>query len=281
MNFSVLSNMPKCLPEHWNPFRSNKAKRQPTLAGSPSRSECGDEKYGLFVLIDKPAEQEGGIDIVAVHGLGGNYIETWRGKDPASDQHYNWLSDVLPGEIPTARIMSFGYDSAVFSKSVVDIRGYASQLLEELLAKRSTVAEKKRPILFLCHNLGGIVFKKALIQAHECSQYEELLKGVKGVAFGGGTPLRGSEVANWTTLLGNLINVIPVSMRTTILKGLKRTSEELLGISQSFVDRGARLKITSFYESENLNGVNFVVCLLAVPASALLHLRYRMNTAFP
>ncbi|XXH00550.1 hypothetical protein Hte_006898 [Hypoxylon texense] len=226
------------------------------------------EKHGLFVLVEKPSELEGGIDIVAIHGLNGHYIETWSAQVPGSDQRYNWLEAALPDAIPNARIMSFGYDSAVFSQSVADINDYAQQLLVGLLVKRHTAAERARPILFLCHSLGGIVFKKALIQAHEHNRYNALLKEIKGVAFFG-TPHRGSSVANWATLLGNLVKVIPTGMRTTILKGLKTNSRELQGISQSFVERGAELNITSFYEMYKLDGAKLII----VPKdSALLHL---------
>jgi protein SERAC1 len=72
-----------------------------------------------------------------------------------------WLRDFLPQQVPHARIMSFGYDSEVlFSKSTCDVGTFAEQLLESLLSRRMGVAEA-RPIVFICHSLGGIVVKKA------------------------------------------------------------------------------------------------------------------------
>lgn len=71
-----------------------------------------------------------------------------------------WLRDFLPQQIPHARIMSFGYDSVLlFSKSTSDVGTFAEQLLESLLSRRMNVPDT-RPIIFICHSLGGIVVKK-------------------------------------------------------------------------------------------------------------------------
>jgi len=50
--------------------------------------------------------------IIALHGLGGDAFKTWTDK-----QGHLWLRDSLPGHIPDARIMTFGYDSATWSGS--------------------------------------------------------------------------------------------------------------------------------------------------------------------
>ncbi|KAL6240249.1 hypothetical protein RBB50_012854 [Rhinocladiella similis] len=49
------------------------------------------------------------LDIVAVHGLGGDAINTW--TQPKSKKF--WLRDFLPQQIPGARIMTFGYNADV------------------------------------------------------------------------------------------------------------------------------------------------------------------------
>lgn len=94
--------------------------------------------------------------IVAVHGLGGDAWNTWTWTDHESTKM--WLEDFLPAAVPNSRIMTFGYDSAVaFSKSVSGIEGFAKQLLYRLQFMRES---KDRPIIFICHSLGGIVVKK-------------------------------------------------------------------------------------------------------------------------
>ena len=135
-----------------NPFRSKLV----STARSTSKTE-----YGLHVLVDKHCDGLGLVDIVAIHGLNGHHERTWTAAAPATGVAVNWLKDLLPIEVTSARIMSFSYNSTVqFSKSTADISTYADQLLEHLLAARSKGSESSRPILFICHSLGGIVFKE-------------------------------------------------------------------------------------------------------------------------
>lgn len=119
------------------------------------------EQLGLFPF--QPDSAESFVDIVAVHGLGGHYEDTWTWK-PAnanSDTPCNWLKDLLPVEIPNARIMSFRYNSAVApSHSIGDISTFAVQLVQLLRRERDSDRQRRRPIIFVCHGLGGIVVKR-------------------------------------------------------------------------------------------------------------------------
>jgi hypothetical protein len=73
-----------------------------------------------------------------------------------------WLRDFLPSQLPSARIMSFGYNSdTALSKAVTDIDDVATMLLSRLDLFRQLEEERKRPIVFISHSLGGIVVKKA------------------------------------------------------------------------------------------------------------------------
>jgi hypothetical protein len=77
--------------------------------------------YGLHVFINKDKEGLNLVDIVAIHGLNGHYVNTWTTALEDGSQ-VNWLRDLLPKEVPNARIMSFSYNSTVlFSKSTSDI----------------------------------------------------------------------------------------------------------------------------------------------------------------
>lgn len=96
------------------------------------------------------------LSIVAVHGLGGDWAETW--TDPNGKL---WLRDFLPFQIPSARIMSYGYNSkTIFTKSVSSITSEAESLLYRLDLERDSREQKTKPIIFVAHSLGGIVVKK-------------------------------------------------------------------------------------------------------------------------
>jgi hypothetical protein len=119
------------------------------------------EQYGLFPF--QPESAESFVDIFAVHGLGGHYEDTWTWTpaNPKSDTPCNWLKDLLPAEIPNARIMSFGYNSAVArSRSIGDISTFAEQLVQLVRLERHSDRQRRRPIIFVCHSLGGIIVKK-------------------------------------------------------------------------------------------------------------------------
>lgn len=132
-------------------------------AAQASDDEVDQEwgQFGMFILSDKAENEAGVVDIIAIHGLNGHYLNTWTTSKAGVE--CNWLKNLLPKQIPNARIMSFGYNSSVqFSKSTAGIGSFAEELLEAIMSWRGTVIEKARPIIFICHSLGGIVFKKVV-----------------------------------------------------------------------------------------------------------------------
>jgi hypothetical protein len=74
------------------------------------------------------------VDVVAVHGLGGDFYNTWTFEQGGNQkQKPFWLSDFLPTDLPGARVFTFGYPSKFgSSKSVAEVRDYARMLLQSL-----------------------------------------------------------------------------------------------------------------------------------------------------
>ena len=139
---------------------STKADNQQEVPVERGEDE-GHGHLGMHVLISKESNEEDLVDIVALHGLGGHYRKTWTANSAVLGKSKNWLEDFLPEQIPNARIMSYGYNSTVqLSKSVADIGTFAEQLLHSLMAKRRSQNERNRPVIFICHSLGGLVFKQ-------------------------------------------------------------------------------------------------------------------------
>ena len=109
-----------------------------------------------------------------MHGLGGDFYRTWASND--SQKQILWLSQLLPQDLPGARIFSFGYESApTFSRSVAGITDSANRLLHHVKYITEKVCEKSQayraqiltnlqwpdqPVIFICHSLGGIIVKE-------------------------------------------------------------------------------------------------------------------------
>jgi hypothetical protein len=68
--------------------------------------------------------------------------------------------------------MSYGYNSrTAFSKAVTDINDEAAMLLDRLNGERESKDQKVRPIIFVSHNLGGIIVKKVRVLSIMAIQY--------------------------------------------------------------------------------------------------------------
>ena len=208
------------------------------------------------------------LSIIAIHGLNGDPYRTW------TDGERFWLQDFLPSAFPKARIFTYGYNSGVaFTGSASKVDDYARTLLERLKAKRREFdSDVKRPILFICHSLGGIVFKKAMVIAHERSErYRAISRDTYGVLFMG-TPHRGSDMAFWTTVFGKMADTLTLgSIRTQLLQDLQPKSACLGTICSQFVERAQSLRIFTFYERLRIKGMPGLVRRSCIKIGALLN----------
>jgi hypothetical protein len=69
-----------------------------------------------------------------VHGLNGHCEKTW-----TAGNGVNWLRDLLPHDLPNARILSWGYDANTHSSSRVSCQylfDHARTLVSELCLER-------------------------------------------------------------------------------------------------------------------------------------------------
>lgn len=232
----------------------------PTLPVLPSVTHAPKEKIGLFELSTNESKKS--IDVVAVHGLQGEVYRTWE-----HDNGSLWLRDFLPADIPNARIMTFGYDSTTaFSKSVAKIEDMALELLNHLSAKRSPAqpGTPSKPIVLICHSLGGIVVKKSIALAHDCSSnldYRDISANTKAIAFLG-VPHNGSNSARWAGFAANLLKSasIIISTNTAIVSDLEKGSTTLANISKQFVEKTPNMILYTFYETERLHGIIVCIC---------------------
>ncbi|KAM0805341.1 hypothetical protein BDR22DRAFT_393554 [Usnea florida] len=75
-----------------------------------------------------------------------------------------WLRDILPNVVLNARVATYSYDSDWRDADIkTSLRKCGEQLLNVLLQNRSAEKEKRRPLVFIGHSLGGLVIKQVSV----------------------------------------------------------------------------------------------------------------------
>ncbi|CAG7918386.1 unnamed protein product [Penicillium olsonii] len=201
------------------------------------------------------------IDIVFVHGLNGHPQNSWTSKNTGCFWPVDLLPDILAAQRP--RILTYGYNANVtaFTDGVSkdSVVSHAETLASSLAANRNLRNATNRPIVFICHSLGGLVVKRALIYSRSLSNEKtEHLRSVYVSTFGIlflGTPHNGSDIAKWGLLLNNICNaMLPKKFIETspqLVKTLRANNETLQHINSLFVDIMGRFHIYFFHETRS------------------------------
>ncbi|KAI3534441.1 hypothetical protein CSPX01_12058 [Colletotrichum filicis] len=213
------------------------------------------ELNSLRVIAFPEAPLKTDVDIVAVHGLNlsgtKNYSsEAWSSGDKM------WLKDFLPTKMPRARIMVYGYDAIpAFRKSREGIQEWVINLLELLTMERDD--EPDRPLIFVCHSLGGIVVKRAMTEAKQNTRYQAIHQATYGMAFFG-TPHNGSKLGSLAAIVANVFSVAIGNRQPSFMEALGRNSLFADVIREDFRHGLERFNVLSYYEtkpSENMPGL--------------------------
>ncbi|KAI1389255.1 uncharacterized protein F4822DRAFT_442625 [Hypoxylon trugodes] len=159
-----------------------------------------DDEFNWMTVLYAAAEPD--IDICAIHGLNGNAFDTW-----AAENGHMWLRDFLPQHtrFKNSRIMTFGYSSLLRdSRNGAALAEWAHSLLQSIVSLRKSHPECTRPMIFVCHSLGGLVVREAMIQLHDFpNRYHGLSVKQCGLIFLS-TPHSGAIAADWNEYLVEL-----------------------------------------------------------------------------
>jgi triacylglycerol esterase/lipase EstA (alpha/beta hydrolase family) len=149
--------------------------------------------------------------------------------------------------LPNARILLFGYNSNVaFETSIAGVREQASNLLNRLASKREDAEE--RPIIFVAHSLGGIVVKRALVEAKLDDTYEAIRNATYGIAFFG-TPHQGGNFAKLGDIAVNIVREVLRNPKNTFMEALKKNSLFSDTLVDDFRHQQEEFYILSFFET--------------------------------
>ncbi|KAK5807088.1 hypothetical protein VI817_001346 [Penicillium citrinum] len=190
--------------------------------------------------------------IIFVHGLDENATSAWTHEESGCF----WPLDLLSKENDIkARILSLEYKADVpsfFGSSSADrILHHAQTLVEELNAEREHDGSNRRPIFFICHGLGGIIVKKALIYSSmstssKVSHLHSIFTSTFGLIFFG-TPHEGVQKANWSLLTSGWKGLL--KDRSNLVSAMQKDSETLENITEQFAPLLKHFHIHNFWES--------------------------------
>lgn len=186
------------------------------------------------------------LDVIFIHGLGGDHVETW--KPPLGDA---WPQRVANAH-PDVQVWALSYPAKVgqlLSIGEVDqpgTRGLSVLATERMITKK---VGERRPCIFVCHSLGGLLVKRILLDAWAADPRNERRfrhEGVKAVMFCG-TPHRGSAIATVLKSMEWVKNMAPGIVMTYLgwdharfsgvaARCLGRTSELIKELEQNNVE---------------------------------------------
>ncbi|KAL8646466.1 MAG: hypothetical protein Q9210_006126 [Variospora velana] len=127
----------------------------------------------------------------------------------------------------------------------------------------------RRPIVFVCHSLGGIIAKKALLLGVSGEQ-AKVQDAVYGVVFLA-TPHNGSNIATCGKIIANIVTACsPLNPAKRIIGALQKDSKVLLEITEDFVPRTSTLQLVSFFEMK-MTSIGFYKTMIVEQDSAILH----------
>ncbi|KAG9506092.1 hypothetical protein J7337_003071 [Fusarium musae] len=127
------------------------------------------------------ATDQASADIIALHGLGGDWNRTW------SSFGYCWLKHALVPKFPSCRILSLNFPDmlSILSAHPPDING----LIHDIIRDRRQENRSKSPIIFLGHSFGGTVLKQMYVATHPSNtddpEYKALHSQIRGYVFFG------------------------------------------------------------------------------------------------
>jgi len=188
------------------------------------------------------------LDIIFIHGITGDPTSTWINK---SDEFWPaWLVQDLSGVC----IYTAGYPSSLFAKwtkKEMDLHERASNLVEHLVSN----GIGKRPLVFVCHSLGGLIAKemfRACCEAQD-EDWQALANQLKQVVFFA-TPHLGAPLAA-------VFKTCFSGISSSFLDTLSDESGYLSSLNVSFRDLAVKhdLSTVAYYEKYKTKNVALVV----------------------
>lgn len=180
-------------------------------------------------------------DLVFVHGLDGDAISTWHPIDDRKSFWPEWLGQ----DFPNVGIWSLGYavSASAWKSHSMPLTDRATNTLDLL----ELDGFGKRPIVFVCHSLGGLLVKQTLRDAFDSKDFliRAIANQTKVIVFLS-TPHSGADLASWVKHIGTIL-------RSTVSVGeLEAHHPRLRDLNTWYRNHVDDLGVTTFVYCEKL-----------------------------
>ena len=178
-------------------------------------------------------------NVIFVHGLSGDQSETWQSGNKDKVFWPSWYHEEFEG----LAIYSLGYPASKFAATEQDLFQRATNALDYIAARELA----DRPIVFVCHSLGGLLVKSLLRQAKEATDagYNQVAQATRIVVFIA-TPHTGASLAS----IGQTVMPHLVSSHVKLLANDTGTLTELNQAYRNFCDSCPHVRTVVYYETQ-------------------------------
>jgi hypothetical protein len=192
-------------------------------------------------------------DVIFVHGLTGDAVGTWTcsaSSEPEGKFWPHWLS----ADLPSLSFYTIGYPAGIFAhwaKKEMNLHERAKATLETLAG----YSFGDKPIVFICHSLGGLLVKQLLRTAAESNDdgWKRIADSCAGIFFLA-TPHTGSSLAA-------LLKTFVQRFASVHIEKLSTKSPELDDLNESFraYCHGRKIDVAVYYEKYKTHKAAIIV----------------------
>jgi predicted alpha/beta hydrolase family esterase len=191
--------------------------------------------------------------------LDGDAVTTWHPSDMPEDFWPKWLGN----DVSNVGIWSVGYavSSTAWKGTAMPLVDRATNILD--LLELDDIGT--RPIVFICHSLGGLLVKQLL--RHACDsgnpEYQKIADQTKAIVFLS-TPHSGADLASWLQHIGSLLRA------TVTIDELQAHDPNLRDLNQWYRNHKeiSKIKTLVYCEKQTVGGILVVNETTADPGIA-------------
>lgn len=219
--------------------------------------------HGISETCNDPQRK---ADVVFIHGLGGDAFGTWRHGDGEDTSWPHWLARDFPDvgvwslehaadpSKPLGRLARFFGKGGRDAGQGMSLPDRAGQVLDLMRLDKRFRGE--RPIIFVCHSLGGLLAKQILRHAHDNvvdNDAQSISRRATAVLFLA-TPHQGADLA---TLIDNFSAIFGP---TPSLTSLRAHDPHLRNLYNWYRNHASKLGIATetYFEGRDVHGFRIV-----------------------